>query len=125
MSLDVYLMGVSTEADCECDRCGNVHKSLHGEDLFSWNITHNLGLMANKAGVYYALWRPEEKGYKVAADLIPDLTNGLAVLKETPEHFRQFNPENGWGTYEGLLEFVERYLAACKEHPTATLYVSR
>ncbi len=31
-------------------------------EVYSANITHNLGEMADKAGIYYALWRPEEKG---------------------------------------------------------------
>lgn len=28
--------------------------------VFDRNITHNLGNMADKSGIYYALWRPEE-----------------------------------------------------------------
>ena len=32
------------------------------EEVYSANITHNLGGMADEAGIYEALWRPEEVG---------------------------------------------------------------
>lgn len=44
MSLDVYLTAVRPT------------------EVFSANITHNLGEMADKAGIYKACWRPEEIG---------------------------------------------------------------
>jgi hypothetical protein len=28
-------------------------------DVYDGNITHNLGRMADMAGIYYALWRPD------------------------------------------------------------------
>lgn len=58
-------------------------------------------------------------------DLIEVLTEGLIRLKDEPERFKIFNPSNGWGKYEGLVEFTERYLAACKEWPDAEIRVSR
>ena len=39
-------------------------------EVYSANITHNLGLMAEEAGIYQPLWRPEELGIKTAAGLI-------------------------------------------------------
>jgi hypothetical protein len=93
--------------------------------VFSWNITHNLAKMADKAGLYMALWKPEELNYNVAHDLIDPLRNGLARLKGNREHYQQYNPDNGWGDYEGLVEFVQNYLTACRKHPTAKIEVSR
>lgn len=102
------------------------HETEDGEqEVFSANITHNLNRMADNAGVYQAMWRPEEIGAKIASDIIPVLQEGLRKLKETPEWFKRFNPSNGWGTYEGLVSFVEKYLEACKQYPKAELYVSR
>lgn len=95
------------------------------DEVFSANITHNLGGTAEKAGLYKALWRPEEIGVKHAADLVNLLNAGLHLLKSNPDYFRKFNPENGWGTYEGLVNFVEKYLEACKEYPDADVSVSR
>ena len=107
MSLDVYL------------------KKVMPTEIYSDNITHNLNKMAAEAGVYEALWRPDEHGYTHARDIIPILEEGLAKLRANPEHYEQFNPANGWGSYVGLVAFVRDYLNACKENPDATVEVSR
>jgi hypothetical protein len=93
--------------------------------LFTANITHNLNKMAMDAGIYKALWRPEEIGAKKARDLVDQLTQGLDLLRKDPERFKRFNPENGWGKYETLVEFVERYLTACTAFPSADVSVWR
>lgn len=89
--------------------------------VFDINITHNLGRMANEAGLYRALWAPEEINATKAKEVLPFLEAGLKRLKEDPEHFKKFNPENGWGDYEGLIEVVEAYLKACKGNPNARI----
>lgn len=96
-----------------------------GQEVYSANITHNLNTMADAAGIYQHLWRPEEVGVKIAADLIGPLSDGLGALKKDPEKFQAFNPPNKWGDYEGLVTFVEQYLAACKKYPTASVRASR
>jgi hypothetical protein len=93
--------------------------------IFYENITHNLGEMANAAGIYKYLWRPEELGIGKAKDLIEPLKFGLAKLKENPSRYKLLNPPNGWGSYEGLVQFVEKYLQACIDYPKAVIYVSR
>lgn len=94
-------------------------------EVFQWNITHNLGAMAREAGIYEALWRPEEIGIEYAHQLMVPLAFGLETLRDKPEHFRKFAPENGWGTYGGLVEFVEKYLEACIENPDAEVHACR
>ena len=94
-------------------------------EVYWRNITHNLGTMANAAGLYTPLWRPEEINLRIGADLIPFLTEGLAKLKADPDKYKQYNPKNGWGSYEDLVKFVEEYLQACMENPTAKIEVSR
>lgn len=93
--------------------------------VYSANITHNLNKMADKAGLYQALWRPEELPITKAKDLIPILSEGLEKLKRKPGYFKKFNAKNGWGTYDGLVNFVEEYLQACRENPRARIEVSR
>jgi len=44
------------------------------ETLFDTNITHNLTTMADKAGIYYALWRPEEIQKEKASGIVPQTT---------------------------------------------------
>jgi hypothetical protein len=94
-------------------------------EVFSANITHNLNEMAEAAGIYQALWYPEEIGAKYARDIITALECGLAMMKARPISFKQFDDPNGWGMYDHFVPFVERYLAACKQYPDAKIEVSR
>ncbi len=93
--------------------------------LYENNITHNLGKMADKAGIYKYLWRPEELHIYTASELIEPLKAGLKELKSKPKKYKKYNPSNGWGKYENLVEFVEDYLNACIKYPSATLSISR
>lgn len=95
------------------------------DTVYDANITHNLGRMAEAAGIYKPLWRPEEIGISLAGDLVRPLEAGLARLEADPEKFRDLNPPNGWGSYDSLVLFVRSYLAACRDYPTATVSVSR
>lgn len=93
--------------------------------VFDYNITHNLTAMADAAGIYCELWRPDEIGITTAGQLIEPLAAGLARLEAEPAKFREHNPDNGWGDYEGLVRFVREYLQACREYPEAVIGVSR
>ncbi len=107
MSLDVYLREVRLTT------------------IYDANITHNLNRMAEEAGIYKHLWRPEEVGITKAQQLIEPLREGLALLLSDPERFKKFDPENKWGDYNELVDFVRSYLAACEENPDAEVSVSR
>lgn len=93
--------------------------------VFESNITHNLAEMADQAELYKGMWRPEELGITKAAELIPLLEKGLSKLLDTPYYYKQFNPKNGWGNYEGLVNVVTEYLQACKDNPDAEISVWR
>jgi hypothetical protein len=95
------------------------------DEVYSANITHNLGKMADEAGLYKYLWRPEEVGVTHARQLIDPLTDGLRGLHNDPPKFWKHNPENGWGDYAGFVRFVDAYLEACKQYPDAEVSVSR
>lgn len=113
MSLDVDLMVVQPTS------------------VYSANITHNVGAMAREVDVgegrtlYDILWRPDEHGYVYAREILECLYTGWKELSYNPEKYKKFDPVNGWGSYEGLLEFVREYHAACMENPEAELRVSR
>lgn len=96
-----------------------------GECVYDANITHNLNTMAEEAGIYKHLWRPEEIGATTAAGITEGLRKGLHDLVERPTHFEQFNSPNGWGMYEHFVPFVAKYLEACVKHPGAVLSISR
>lgn len=94
-------------------------------EIYTNNITHNLGSMAAAAGIYQHLWRPEELNIKTAQELIEPLSQGLSRLLFAPEHYQQYNAANGWGTYDNLVEFIKQYLQACRDNPDAGIDVSR
>ena len=107
MSLDVYLVDES------------------GKELYSRNITHNLTDMADEAGIYQCLWRPEEIDITHARQLIEPLEKGVALLATHKSTFERFNSPNGWGMWEHFLPFCADYLQACRDHPDAWVKVSR
>ncbi len=125
MSLDVSLYGPEYEVECVCDCCDNKHTRTTRDEYYSRNITHNLGTMADKAGIYLHLWRPEELGIEKASELIEPIREGLRKLKADPSYFKQFNASNGWGLYQHFVPFVEDYLRACEEYPDAFVSASR
>jgi len=94
-------------------------------EMYWSNITHNLNIMAKKAGIYYHCWRPEELGIKKAKELIQPLTDGLERLKKYPFYFESFNSPNGWGLYIHFVPWIEKYLKACKLYPNANVVAGR
>jgi len=98
---------------------------LDDSEVYTANITHNLGKMAAEAQIYECLWRPDEIGATKAKDLIAPLTDGVELLRSDPDRFKIHNPTNGWGDYDGLVVFVTRYLCMCERYPNAEVDVSR
>lgn len=114
------------------------------EELYCANITHNLGKMADKAGIYDALWRPyrlhkDYKHYNIyedeisfeesvtiyAKDIVKIVEKGLKKLINKPDYYAKFNSPNGWGTYENFVPWVEKYLEALKQYPESKVLVDR
>ena len=96
-----------------------------GNEIYSRNITHNVGKMAQAADIYFCLWRPEEIGITHAKQLIEPLTKGVILLATEKDRFEKFNSPNGWGMWLHFLPFCCNYLQACKSHPDALVEVSR
>ena len=42
-----------------------------------------------------------------------------------PDKFKEFSPYNGWGTYEGLCEFVLEYILTIYKYPDAIIKACR
>jgi hypothetical protein len=108
MSLDVYL-------SCRC--CG--------QQVGDHNVTHNLTKMASEAGIYQHLWHPEEVAISLAGHLVVPLDDAIDDLRSRPEHYRQFNPANGWGSYDGFVDFLVQLRSDCLQVPYAEVTVSR
>lgn len=98
-------------------------------EFWSGNITHNLTEMAKNClsfdeydvcySLYDLLWRDTQEPFTedYLYVYIAHLACCLYTLKNDPEHFKQFNPLNGWGTYEQLVQFVEEFLKALVTMP--------
>jgi len=102
--------------------------------VYSRNITHNLAIMASEVDLSYMagtvtlytiLWRPEELQFTRAREIAELLDEAWNILLSEPEYYKLFDPENGWGSYEGLVDFVYTYRNACRENPDAELRISR
>lgn len=122
MGLAVYLEDdkpITVENTCYA--CGHVTTEKILKEYFSNRITHNLARMANECGLYEVIWRPEKNDIQTAKQLIPFLKEGLKVLQEDEEKLFHLEPENGWGSYEYLVRFVEQYLDACERFPNSTV----
>lgn len=99
------------------------------EIYFHMNLTHNLTKMAMECyplpntgsglsyilcyNLYQLLWHPEQIGIINPSEEYKDnVAQCYKKLLEEPDFFKQFNPDNGWGTYEQLLEGTRKYLNA-------------
>ena len=120
MSLDVYL---TRKYHVSYDNKKTWEEKT--QIVFSANITHNLTEMADKAGIYYACWRPQEIGAKKAKDILPILEKGYKDMKARPEYYKQFDSPNGWGMYKHFLPWIKEYIDACKQYPDAEITADR
>lgn len=99
--------------------------------VYSNNITHNLAKMArevklvNKVTLYDIMWRPDELEITHAHAIVDYLEEAWHILMSDPDYFKTFDPENGWGSYEGLCNFVYAYKNACWDNMDAELRISR
>jgi len=105
MSLDLSL-------ENRCEMCTS------REEHFDRNITHNLIPMWKKAGVYDALYNSDGKNPE---EFIEVLGRGMHDMRTNPEEYKKLNPENGWGDYEGAIDFLEEFNRACLDSPLQSI----
>lgn len=111
MSLDLSI----GSTPCPC--CG------HQTDKLSFNYTYNVSPM------WYKIY-PDAKNMvdidgmtsKKAYELLADARSKLWL---NPEEFIALNPDNGWGSYEGFLEFIGDLMQACIDNPNSVWESSR
>lgn len=125
MSLDVCLLKELRPHDFDDMNYDEQSQFYCDSEIYSGNVTHNLNKMADAAGIYEYLWRPDEINVTQAHELIEPLSRALGDLYARREHYEQFSPANGWGTWSGFVEFVRLYLEACIDSPDAYIEVSR
>ena len=82
--------------------------------LFDKNITHNLCKMADhvpcnegKNTLYHLLWRPDEHGFNVVTEQYRlYVAECLCYMLTHREKLLQYNPKNGWGSFESLYNYT-------------------
>ncbi len=75
------------------------------------NLTYNVGPMLKRAGFH-----PRVVNGMTAKELFPIVENARQVLAENEAYFLQFEPSNGWGSWEGTVMFLselESHLMDC------------
>lgn len=97
-----------------------IENEIETNEFWHGNITHNLYEMAEQCygrdlHLNDLLWRDEMPDDIIA--YISELIACLFELEGNPEEYEQFNPSNGWGTYEQLVEFVRSFIHALIDMP--------
>jgi hypothetical protein len=94
------------------------------EDGYSTNVevvdghTYNLTPMWRKAGIFD--YSHDLQG-RNAGELAPILAAGLIDALSHSDDYRELNPSNGWGDYDGFVEILTRFTRLAYEHPTGTI----
>ena len=99
-------------------------------------ITHNLYTIVSELSLlvglpyYEVIWRPDElfglKNGEVPVvfvlSVLPDLIKNLLEYEDC---LTEYLPSNGYGTFEGLINFLCNYLKECYTHQQAYIYCCR
>ena len=100
-----------------------IEEETETDEFWHGNITHNLAEMATQVcdsdesySLYDLLWR-DNPFNESKFNYIKSLVDCLDGLLEDPKYFKQYNPSNGWGTYEQLVEFVRSFIHALIDMP--------
>lgn len=106
MSLDLSLVIYADTGD----------GSLFRVEVYEDNYTHNVSPMWRLAGVYDILYKSQ---HDTAGSCIETLQKGLAHMRDpvNREAYEALNPSNGWGSFMGAREFLEKFTNACIKHP--------
>lgn len=141
MSLDVYINYKKPKPVKKRVPCGStvsVGCYCNTEIRFNSNITHNMTKMAMNIpidvtldGVSYVgtlydfVWRPEENDACNTSKMKDILSAGISYMIQNRLDLLRYNPENGWGSYDGFLHWLINYKEACEDNPDCEIEVSR
>lgn len=93
------------------------------ETLFSDGYTYNVSSMWYKIYLYSkCMVDIDGMSGSQASTMLEDAKDKMIDRKDELE---KLNPENGWGSYDGFLEFINRVLDASKKYPSAIWYCDR
>lgn len=142
MGLDIYIKFKTPRSEnyflshpYTYDRLSEADLSNYTKETeWSSNITHNLVEMASHIPVTYGktqttlykvVWRPEELGITTTTQVYRPLLEGIGYMIRNRLDLLQYNPENGWGDYNGFLKFLLNYKQAIEDYPECEIEASR
>jgi hypothetical protein len=83
------------------------------------NMTYNIWEMVNAAcGMTF-----RDMDGKKAAEVLPILQEVKTKMLAEPEKYKALEPDNGWGSYDGLLNYLYELIRGCEEIPDADFVV--
>ena len=135
MSLDIIFTERSNNKTTFENKCGCTvavdFDDSQDKDYFI-NITHNLNIMAEhvpigNTNLYKVLWHGDELEVPIVKgkQFEDYLYDGISYLIRYKPILLEYNPENGWGNYDSLLQFTKDCLALSIQHPNADVKFSR
>lgn len=83
--------------------------------------TYNLTPMWRKAINLPTFQSTRDMDGRTCADFAPALARGLLDAGSKSSEYRELDPPNGWGDYDGFLEILVRFTRLAYEHPTGVL----
>lgn len=103
MGLDLYIR------ETPCETCG------HKREDFNINYTYNVSHM------WYKIY-PEDEGMvfidgMTGKEAYNKLIHARQYMEEHREEMITLEPKNGWGSYDGFLEFINKCIDACLKNP--------
>lgn len=103
MSLDLFL------AKPPCPTCNHETEAEH------YNYTYNVSRM------WYAVY-PDAKNMvdidgMTGDEALPKILAAIKYMNANKDDLEAINPANGWGNYDGFLDFLIQVSAACLKNP--------
>lgn len=91
-------------------------------EIYETDITYNLAKMYYKA-IDEKLGLKKLKGL-ACKEVLPIINNAIKDMIDKKEEYKKMNPENGWGSYDGLLKVFKKIREVCEENPDGIFHIS-
>ena len=94
--------------------------NMRGIDVIDLNYTFNVSPM-----YYDAIGEIGMRGLSGMGgdEAYPILVDAIKKMKDSPDKYKEMNPPNGWGNYEGALNVLEEMAKAALECPKAVFCI--
>lgn len=93
-----------------------------------WYEIIEIGNMTSNVAGMWRLASPNTDGLKGlhgkrAGEAIQPLSQAILRMRADPDAYVPLEPSNGWGSYQGAMDFMEQILKQCRQHPWLVIEV--